>query len=108
MVNAVLVEIDKLMQFSTTQNQRAHVFVSGRVQGVGYRMSAWEMATDLGLHGWVRNLPDGRVEAVFEGKKELVEAAIAWCCQGRPPAIVDDVAVEFEPPEGLRGFEIRR
>jgi len=87
---------------------RAHVFVSGRVQGVGYRISTAEMAADMGLHGWVRNLPDGRVEAVFEGKKELVEAAIAWCRRGNPPAVVKDVAVEYETPEGLRRFEIRR
>lgn len=87
---------------------RAHVFVCGRVQGVGYRMSTAEMAADMGLYGWVRNLPDGRVEAIFEGTRELVEAAIAWCRQGNPPAIVKDVAVEYETPEGLQRFEIRR
>lgn len=87
---------------------RAHVFVSGRVQGVGYRMSTAQMAAEMGLHGWVRNLPDGRVEAVFEGTRELVEHAIAWCRQGNPPAVVQDVAVEYETPEGLRKFEIRR
>jgi acylphosphatase len=91
------------------QNQfRAHVFISGRVQGVGYRMSTAQMAADMGLHGWVRNLPDGRVEAVFEGTPELVEAAIAWCRQGNPPAVVKDVAVEYETPEELRRFEIQR
>lgn len=87
---------------------RAHVFVSGRVQGVGYRMSTAQMAVEMGLHGWVRNLPDGRVEAVFEGTRELVAEAIAWCRQGNPPAVVKDVAVEYETPEGLRKFEIRR
>ncbi|MGL4617493.1 acylphosphatase [Chroococcidiopsis sp.] len=87
---------------------RAHVFVSGRVQGVGYRMSTAQMAAEMGLHGWVRNLPDGRVEAVFEGTRELVAEAIAWCRQGNPPAVVKDVAVEYETLEGLRKFEIRR
>lgn len=71
-------------------------------------MSTAEIAAEMGLHGWVRNLPDGRVEVVFEGTRELVEAAIAWCRQGNPPAVVKDVAVEYEAPEGLRKFEIRR
>lgn len=97
------------MQSSPSQKQiRAHVFVSGRVQGVGYRMSTEEVANDLELSGWVRNLPDGRVEAVFEGTKEVVEKMIAWCRQENPPAVVQDVAVEYEAPEGMQGFEIRR
>lgn len=87
---------------------RAHVFVSGRVQGVGYRMSTWEAATDLGLSGWVRNLPEGRVEAVFEGTRNVVEKMIHWCHQGNPAAVVKDVAVEYEQPEGIRGFDVRR
>lgn len=86
----------------------AHVFVTGRVQGVGYRMSTWEVAKDLGVSGWVRNLPDGRVEAVFEGTRDVVEQVIAWCGRGNPPALVKDVLVEYEAPEGRREFEIRR
>jgi acylphosphatase len=97
------------MQSSPLQNQvRAHVFVSGRVQGVGYRMSTWEVANDLGLSGWVRNLPDTRVEAVFEGQQNIVKEMITWCQKGNPPALVQDVAVEYETPEGIRGFDIRR
>lgn len=97
------------MRSSPLQKQiRARVFVSGKVQGVGYRMSTEEVANDLELNGWVRNLPDGRVEAVFEGSTDVVEKAIAWCRQGNPPAVVKDIAVEYESPEGMRGFEIRR
>lgn len=71
-------------------------------------MSTWEVATDLGLNGWVRNLPDNRVEAVFEGTKDVVEQMICWCKQGPSSAVVKDVAVEYEAPEGIEGFDIRR
>lgn len=98
-----------MQERSLQQNQtRAHVFVSGRVQGVGYRMSTYEVANDLGLNGWVRNLPDGRVEAVFEGSRDAVEQMIDWCHEGNPPAVVKDVAVKYEASEGIRGFDIKR
>ncbi len=87
---------------------RAHVFVSGKVQGVGYRAAAWDMATLLRLSGWVRNLRDGRVEAVIEGKAEPVEEMLRWCHQGSPGAVVKKVMVEYEPFEGVQGFEVRR
>ncbi|ARV60095.1 acylphosphatase [Nostocales cyanobacterium HT-58-2] len=87
---------------------RVHVFISGRVQGVGYRYSTVDTASQLGLTGWVRNLPDGRVEAVFEGSQSVVEEMIRWCYQGPPAAMVKDVLVEYEEPEGLRGFDVRR
>ncbi|MDM9379896.1 acylphosphatase [Chlorogloeopsis sp. ULAP01] len=87
---------------------RAHVFISGRVQGVGYRFATVDTASQLGLSGWVRNLPDGRVEAVFEGVQEVVEEMIRWCHQGPPAAIVKDVVVEYAQPEGLRRFDVRR
>lgn len=97
------------MQSSSLHNQIcAHVFVSGRVQGVGYRMSTYQVAKDLGVSGWVRNLPDGRVEAVFEGTRDVVEQMIAWCRSSNPPAVVKDVAVEYEALQNRRGFEIRR
>ncbi|WP_088240130.1 acylphosphatase [Calothrix rhizosoleniae] len=86
---------------------RVHVFISGRVQGVGYRYATVELASKLGLSGWVRNLPDGRVEAVFEGWHSTVEQMIRWCHQGPPAAVVENVVVEYEQPEGLGGFEIR-
>ena len=87
---------------------RAHVFISGRVQGVGYRYSTVNEARRLGVNGWVRNLADGRVEAVFEGMQEIVEEIISWCHKGPTAAVVKDVAVEYEELEGLRGFETRR
>lgn len=87
---------------------RAHVFVSGRVQGVGYRYFTMRQAQRLGVNGWVRNLPDGRVEAVFEGSRKVVEDIINWCYEGPTAAVVKDVAVEYEEPEQLRGFETKR
>ncbi|MBW4654192.1 MAG: acylphosphatase [Kaiparowitsia implicata GSE-PSE-MK54-09C] len=87
---------------------RAHVFVSGKVQGVGYRASAWDAAALLKLNGWVRNLRDGRVEAVFEGPRDRVEEVIRWCHQGPPAAIVEHVSVMYETPEALKGFQVTR
>jgi len=85
----------------------AHVFVSGRVQGVYYRANTRDTARDLGVDGWVKNLSDGRVEAVFEGPEAAVEEMIEWCHSGSPRANVDDVRVEYDEPTGVTGFEIR-
>jgi len=87
---------------------RAHVLISGRVQGVGYRFATVDTASQLGLCGWVRNLPDSHVEAVFEGAAVVVHEMIRWCHQGPPAAVVKDVKVEYEEPENLRGFEVRK
>jgi acylphosphatase len=87
---------------------RVHVFVSGRVQGVYYRATTRETAHEHGVDGWVKNLDDGRVEAVFEGEPDAVEAMIEWCQTGSPQARVKDVEVEYEDPTGIGGFEIRR
>jgi len=86
---------------------RAHVFVSGKVQGVGFRYSTVNEAKKRGVSGWVRNLPDGRVEAVFEGSKEAVETIVSWCNQGPRAAVVTGLDVEHEEPEGIEGFEAR-
>lgn len=86
---------------------RAHVFVVGRVQGVWFRASTRDMARELGLAGWVRNLPDGGVEAVFEGPRAAVERAVAWCRTGPQAARVDHCDVIWEDPEGLAPFAIR-
>ena len=86
---------------------RAHVFVSGTVQGVYYRANTRDEARRRELAGWVRNLEDGRVEAVFEGPEGAVEAMVEWCHEGSPAADVADVAVDYESPEGLTGFEVR-
>lgn len=96
------------MHSSLNDRVRVHVFVAGRVQGVGYRASTWDMAQLLKLQGWVRNLRDGRVEAVFEGSSQQVEEILRWCHQGPPAAIVEKVTVEREPPEGLKQFEVMR
>ncbi|NJP10778.1 MAG: acylphosphatase [Leptolyngbyaceae cyanobacterium RU_5_1] len=87
---------------------RAHVLISGRVQGVGYRFSTQDVASVYGLAGWVRNLPDGSVEAVFEGDRASIEAIVRWCHKGPPSAVVEKVTVQYEQLEGLNGFEIRR
>lgn len=86
---------------------RAHVFVSGRVQGVYYRATTRDRADELGVDGWVKNLADGRVEAVFEGPEAAVEAMIDWCHDGSPAAEVEAVDIEYESPTGLESFEIR-
>lgn len=87
---------------------RAHVFISGRVQGVFFRAYTRDKAGELGLSGWVRNLRDGRVEAVFEGDKDRVEEMIKWCHQGSPYARVENVEVHWEEPLGeSSSFEVR-
>lgn len=96
------------MQNQSPSPVRVRVFVSGVVQGVGYRYSTARQAKYLGLGGWVRNLPDGRVEAVFEGDKKAIESAIDWCRSGPIGAAVSEVNWEYEQPEGDRTFEIRR
>lgn len=87
---------------------RAHVIVSGRVQGVWYRGTTRDVATKLGLRGWVRNLPDGNVEAVFEGEKEIVDKMVRWCHEGPTHARVDRADVEWEEPTNeFSEFSIR-
>jgi len=87
---------------------RAHVFVSGRVQGVYYRASTRDKAREEGVDGWVKNLDDGRVEAVFEGPKRAVDAMTEWCETGSRAANVRSVEVTTAEPAGIEGFEIRR
>ncbi len=87
--------------------ERAHVFVSGRVQGVSFRDATRSQAEQLGLSGWVRNTHDGQVEAVFEGDPDTVRQMIEWCKSGPSSADVEDVSVENEQPENLSGFEVR-
>jgi acylphosphatase len=91
-----------------SERTRVHVFVSGRVQGVSYRATTRERARERGVDGWVRNLDDGRVEAVFEGPRTVVESMVEWCHEGSPRADVRGVSVEYGEPEGRSGFEIRR
>jgi acylphosphatase len=86
--------------------RRLHVWVSGRVQGVGYRWYTREEATRRDLSGWVRNLPDDRVEAVFEGPTDRVASMLEWCRTGPRLAGVERVEAVDEPPAAEEGFRI--
>ena len=88
--------------------KRVHVVVSGRVQGVFYRATCADAARRLELGGWVRNLPDGRVEAVFEGPDGRVEEMVEWCRRGPELAHVDLLEVVPEPVAGEREFRVTR
>jgi acylphosphatase len=86
---------------------RTRVIVSGQVQGVFFRDACRRLALTRGVAGWVRNLPDGRVEAVFEGESTGVAHLVAWASRGPRGAVVAQVTAVDEVPEGLRGFEVR-
>ena len=89
--------------------KRVHVWIQGRVQGVFYRATTREKACEHGVSGWVKNLPDGRVEAIFEGADDAVDAMVEWCWQGSDRARVDDVEVDVEEPSDAPSpFEVRR
>jgi acylphosphatase len=88
-------------------SRRVHVFVSGRVQGVFFRAQCARRARARGLGGFVRNLPDGRVEAVFEGDDDAVDSLVRWCHEGTPRAEVEGVEVNEEEPLGDREFSAR-
>jgi acylphosphatase len=82
-----------------------HIIVTGMVQGVSFRAIAQRRATQLGLVGWVRNLPDGSVEMHAEGPRDKVEEFIEWCHRGSSNAVVEEVIVEMVPgEEGLSDF----
>jgi acylphosphatase len=91
----------------TSDAVRRRVVVDGLVQGVGFRASCARRATDAGLAGWVRNLADGRVEAVFEGPTDAVDALVAWCREGPPFARVTGVTLDVEPAVAEVGFTVR-
>lgn len=88
--------------------QRMHVLVKGKVQGVFFRASMHREAAALGITGWVKNLPDGSVEAIMEGSERNLAAMLSWCRQGPPGAAVRQVEVSEEPYMGhYRDFSIR-
>jgi len=86
--------------------ERAHVIFEGRVQGVYFRAFVKEKAEKLGINGWVRNLPDGNVEAIFEGEIETINRLVEICRFEHPIANVTDVKIKWEKPEGISGFKI--
>lgn len=86
---------------------RRRVLVSGKVQDVFFRDSTQRQAERAGIAGWVRNTPDSRVEAVFEGDRDAVERMVAWCGEGPDSADVADIEAYDEQPEGLSGFTVR-
>lgn len=87
---------------------RVRIVVDGRVQGVYFRQSTQTEARRLGVDGWVRNLPDGRVEAVFEGDPTAVAQAVAYVRHGPPRALVTAADESREEPQGASGFRIAR
>lgn len=89
-------------------DERVHLLIRGRVQGVWFRASARKEAQALGLAGWARNRPDGAVEIEAEGPSEALDALIAWCRKGPPLARVDHIDIERgEARGGVEGFEVR-
>jgi len=90
-------------------NIRIHVLVSGKVQGVFFRSSTKDKAGELCISGWIRNLSDGRVEAVFEGQKEDVDKIVEWCRKGPENAKVTGVEIFVEEFTGeFKEFLLRR
>ena len=89
------------------EKARVHVLIEGRVQGVFFRASTRDEARARGLAGWVRNLADGRVEAVFEGDKAVVDNMLAWCRKGPAYAYVDQIDLDWQPYQGdLADFRV--
>jgi acylphosphatase len=103
--DAVFVDMSRQ---ESEERVRAHVHVSGRVQGVFFRATTRETAQEHAIDGWVQNLADGRVEAVFEGPEPAVESMIDFCHEGSEAARVEDVSVEYEETTGQDGFRIER
>ena len=90
-----------------SERTRAHVYVSGTVQGVYFRATTRDTAREHDVDGWVRNLDDGRVEAVFEGPEDDVERMVEFCHEGSSAATVEDVEAHDEQPQGEDGFHVR-
>jgi acylphosphatase len=88
------------MEMTTEENVRAHVFIAGRVQGVAFRWETQRVAEKHQVRGWVRNLPDSRVEAVFEGLRPQVNAVLDWCREGPAIARVDEIDIQWEDFKG--------
>lgn len=88
--------------------KQAHVFIEGRVQGVGFRHFARVNAEEIGIYGWVKNLPDGRVEAVFAGPMDHIREMVSRCENGPGASRVDNIDVTIEEADGdINDFEVR-
>lgn len=88
---------------------RAHVYISGEVQGIGFRGFLERLANSKGITGWVRNLDDGRVEAIFEGDEEKVKYVLERCHRGPPFSKVNEIKINWEPYKSeFSSFEIMR
>jgi acylphosphatase len=96
------------MELDRMEHLRARVIVHGYVQGVWFRQSTKDEATRIGVGGWVMNLPDGTVQALFEGEKKKVEEIVGWCHRGPSGARVTNVDIFWEPYKGeYKYFDIR-
>ena len=85
-----------------------HLIISGKVQGVFFRATAKEIADKLGVNGWVKNTPEGNVEAMATGTQEQIESFVAWCKKGPPKAKVENVEVSKADETPFSGFEVKR
>lgn len=91
------------------RSSEAHVVVAGKVQGVFFRATTREVASECGVRGFVRNLPDRSVEAVLQGERSAVEKVIEFMGEGPPGALVTEIRVDWRPPSGdYPGFDVRR
>lgn len=82
------------------KKMRVHIFVSGQVQGVCFRGDTQQIARELGITGWVKNLPDRKVEIIAEGEKEKVKQMVDWVKQGPPAAQVNNIDIEWQEYKG--------
>lgn len=102
------VDLLPLFTLGYPMKSSAHVFISGMVQGVFFRSTTRDRAKELGLTGWIKNLRDGRVEAVFEGEIESIGRMLEWCKAGPPYARVKNVEVKWGEYTGeFKHFEVR-
>jgi acylphosphatase len=96
------------VKIAKKEHLRAHLVIHGLVQGVYFRASTRDEAVRLGVGGWVKNLPEGSVEALFEGEKKKVEEIVGWCYKGPPGAHVEKVDLRWETYKGeFRQFDVR-
>lgn len=94
---------------ATLKKKRAHLLISGRVQGVWYRGSTREQADKLGLTGWVRNCESGQVEVIVEGEDAAIDKLVSWCREGPSMARVTGIRIEFDDYRGeFVGFRVRK